>query len=63
MCVLWGMWLYLHDYHLYERTSACDYRLYMTAINVNAVNDRLLLSIWAHLCDYHLYERTSACDY
>ncbi len=41
MCVTW---LYLHDYHLYERTSACNYRLY--DCYQNAVNDRLLLMIW-----------------
>ncbi len=41
MCVTW---LYLHDYHLYERTSACNYQLY--DCYQNAVNDRLLLMIW-----------------
>ncbi len=41
MCVTW---LYLHDYHLYERTSACNLQLY--DCYQNAVNDRLLLMIW-----------------
>ncbi len=46
MCVrvMCGTWLYLHDYHLYERTSACNYQLY--DCYQNAVNDRLLLMIW-----------------
>ncbi len=44
VCVMCGTWMYLHDYHLYERTSACNYRLY--DCYQNAVNDRLLLMIW-----------------
>ncbi len=44
VCVMCGTWLYLHDYHIYERTSACNYQLY--DCYQNAVNDRLLLMIW-----------------
>ncbi len=60
------MCLYLYDYHLYGRQSACNYWLF-TDISVNAVyikgHYNVIIDNMGHLYDYHLYEWSSACDY